>query len=573
MTGADQAGIGRIFPETMRGGARVQEAVERRTNHKTMKRLLLLPITLACLGFTAIGAVLPAEKLLPDDTLAMFTIPDFTKAVGIYQSSPQAQLWNDPAMKPFKDKFVDKFKSQFFTPLENELGIHFADYTGLPQGQVTLAMTQDGWMGKSTEDKMPALLLLLDTRDKSSQLKSNLADLKKKWIDAGKTVKTETIRAVEFSVVVLSSNDIPRSLQKALTSSNSPPDSTVSDDKSGAKAPPKSQIYIGQADSLLIMGNSPKAIERVLASMSGGALKTLGDVPAYAANHAAMFRESPLYGWINARALVDIFGRPADSQTGSDPAANPFAMKPDKVFAALGMKGLKAVAFNYLYSNDGAQFNLMFTVPEDGRAGIFKILAGEPKEYNPPPFVPADAVKFQRWRLDGQKTWTDRDFLGRKIYSLPLPGAPGTAGGATRSLNYCASGGYIAISTDVGTLEEYLRSSQGDTKSLRDIPGLSEASAKVGGSGTSLFGYSNESESVRALFDFLKNNASGADGLGGNLAPFLGNAKFKDWVDVSLLPTYDKIAKYFYFSVYSGGTTPDGISFKVFAPVSPQLKQ
>src|SRR6266404_475593 len=371
-----------------------------------MKRLLLLPITLACLGFTAIGAVLPAEKLLPDDTLAMFTIPDFTKAVGIYQSSPQAQLWNDPAMKPFKDKFVDKFKSQFFTPLENELGIHFADYTGLPQGQLTLAMTQDGWMGKSTEDKMPALLLLLDTRDKSPQLKSNLADLKKKWIDAGKTVKTETIRAVEFSVVVLSSNDIPRSLQKALTSSNSPPDSTVSDDKSGAKAPPKSQIYIGQADSLLIMGNSPKAIERVLASMSGGALKTLGDVPAYAANHAAMFRESPLYGWINARALVDIFGRPDDSQTGSDPAANPFAMKPDKVFAALGMKGLKAVAFNYLYSNDGAQFNLTFTVPEDGRAGIFKILAGEPKEYNPPPFVPADAVKFQRWRLDGQKTWT-----------------------------------------------------------------------------------------------------------------------------------------------------------------------
>jgi len=34
-----------------------------------------------------------------------------------------------------------------------------------------------------------------------------------------------------------------------------------------------------------------------------------------------------------------------------------------------------------------------------------------------------------------------------------------------------------------------------------------------------------------------------------------------------------KLAKYFYFSVYSGGTTPDGLNFKVFAPVSPQLKQ
>ncbi len=634
-----------------------------------MKRLLLFPITLACLCFTAGGAVLPAEKLLPDDTLLVFTIPDFTKAVTVYQSSPQGRLWNDPAMKPFKDKFVDKFKFQFITPLEHDLGIHFDDYTSLPQGQLTLAITQDGWQGK--DDKMPALLLLLDTRDKSSQLKTSLADLKKKWIDAGKTVKTETIRAVEFSVVALSSNDIPKSLQKALTSSNSPPDSSSPDDKPDAKAAPKSRIYIGQADSLLIMGNSSKAIERVLASMSGGALKTLGDVPAYAANQAAMFRDSPLYGWVNAKALVDIFSRPDDSQAAAD-SSNPFAMKPDKIFTALGMKGLKSIAFNYLYSNDGAQFNIMFSVPEDSRAGLFKIMAGEPKDCNPPAFVPADAIKFQRWRIDGQKTWavlqqmlgdinpqilnglnfmlstaessakekdpsfdikknlfgnlgddmisyqkkpkgntleevgsppslflsgspnpeqlasalksilalysqqttpTDRDFLGRKIYSLPLPAAPGVAGGATRSLNYCASGGYIAISTDAGTLEEYLRSSQGDIKSLRDVPGLSEATAKVGGSGMSLFGYSNESESVRALFDFLKNNASGAEGLGGNLAPLLGDAKFKDWVDVSLLPDYDKVAKYFYFSVYSGGTTPDGLSFKAFAPVSPQLKQ
>ena len=333
------------------------------------------------------------------------------------------------------------------------------------------------------------------------------------------------------------------------------------------------------------------------------------------------------------------------------------------------MKGLKSVALSYLSANDGTQFNFMLSVPEDNRTGIFKILAGVPKEYNPPAFVPADAIKFQRWRIDGQKTWaalqqilgdinpqilnglnfmlttaessakekdqsfditknlfgnlgddmisyqkkpkgtsleeigsppslfllgspnpeqlanalksvlalysqqttpTDRDFLGRKIYTLPLPGAPG---GATRNLNYAASGGYIAISTDAGALEEYLRSSQGDGKSLRDIPGLAEATSKVGGSGTSLFGYSNESESMRALFDLFKNNPSSADAIGGNLAPLLGTAKFKDWLDVSLLPDYEKIAKYFYFSVYSGGTTPDGLNFKVFAPVSPQLKQ
>src|SRR5947209_545982 len=48
--------------------------------------------------------VQPAEKLLPDDTLVLFTIPDFNKAREIYQNSPQGRLWNDPAIKDFKDK-------------------------------------------------------------------------------------------------------------------------------------------------------------------------------------------------------------------------------------------------------------------------------------------------------------------------------------------------------------------------------------------------------------------------------------------------------------------------------------
>src|SRR5664280_1780085 len=39
------------------------------------------------------------------------------------------------------------------------------------------------------------------------------------------------------------------------------------------------------------------------------------------------------------------------------------------------------------------------------RQGIFKIIAAAPKDANPPAFVPADAVKFWRWRVDGQKSW------------------------------------------------------------------------------------------------------------------------------------------------------------------------
>jgi hypothetical protein len=57
------------------------------------------------------------------------------------------------------------------------LGCKFDDYSALLQGQVTLAVLQEGWQGKEKDDGEPAVLFLLDARDKSDLLKTNLANL------------------------------------------------------------------------------------------------------------------------------------------------------------------------------------------------------------------------------------------------------------------------------------------------------------------------------------------------------------------------------------------------------------
>ena len=46
----------------------------------------------------------------------------------------------------------------------------------------------------------------------------------------------------------------------------------------------------------------------------------------------------------------------------------------------------------------------------------------------------------------------------------------------------------------------------------------------------------------------------------------------KDWLDFSLLPPFDQISKYFYFTVYAGSVNADGLSYKMFSPTPPQLK-
>jgi hypothetical protein len=645
-----------------------------------------------CLSFIAVlilavsgYAGIPApEKLLPDDTLLMVTAPDFAKLSAIWEKLPQMQLWKDPAMKPFRDNFTAKWNDEFVKPLERELDIKGEDYTSLLQGQLTFALTQNGWPGG--EDQPPGLLLLVDAKDKSNQLKKNLAFLRKKWVDAGKAVKTTKIRGFEFNTLPLSTNDLPKTLRKFFPKSSE----THELGEENASKPPAStdELVLGQVESLLILSSSTRAAEQVVARITGGAAPPLADVSVYQADHAALFREAPLYGWMNFKALLDVLTRKMGEKKENPEAPNPFDFKPEKILTAIGLKGLKTVAFNFQQSNDGSMLQLFLGVPEPSRQGLFKILAGEPRETRPPPFVPADAVRFQRWRIDGQKTWEtlqkilndispqwlnginflletantaakekdpgfdirknlignlgddlisyekaphgnsatelrsspslflvgspnaealaaalrsvlvymsqqagappeEREFLGRKIYSVSLKammsplGAP-SGSAVPRTLTYSASGGYVAFSTEPALIEEYLRSSDGQRSALRESPGLTEAAQKVIGPGSSLFGYQNQVETTRILFEALRKKAvasaaSSAAGAAANLLPGGLNLPatvqgFKDMMDFSLLPPFDSITKYFHFTVHGGGANVDGLSFKLFAPVPPGLK-
>jgi len=615
-------------------------------------------------------AAVPApEKILPDDTLIVLTAPDFSKLREAWAKTPQSQFWNDPAMRPFREHILSKWNEDLVKPLERELGVKFDEYAGLLQGQVTLAVLQNGWQGDN--DPAPGVVLLIDAKDKKDQLTQRLTEFRKKWVDSGKTLRTEKIHDVGFSVVSLSSNDLPKTLSKMFPPSS--PVEEAGDEPAPKKAPEKNELVFGQMESLLIVGNSAKALEKVVARISGGTVPPLGELAAYQANHLALFRDSPLYGWVNTKAFVDVLMRKAGEKKPNPDAPNPFDISPDKVISALGLGALKTLAFSYQSSDQGTLFLGFLGVPEASRQGLFKILAGEPKESSPPAFVPADAVKFQRWRIDGKKTWTalehivsdispqglsginfllesantaakekdpgfdvrknlignlgddmityekaprgssltelasppslfligspkpeelaialksllvlvgqqtgtapeEREFLGRKIYSIPLrsmglPMGNAAAGGAGVILRYAASGGYLALSTDVSILEEFLRSSEGPGKMLKETPGLSEAAQRVLGPGASVFGYQNQADAYRGWFELLRKDSGTNSPLAATLASV--NPAIKDWLDLSLLPPFERVSKYFYFSVYGGGATVDGLNFKVFSPTPP----
>jgi len=376
-----------------------------------------------------------------------------------------------------------------------------------------------------------------------------------------------------------------------------------------------------------------------------------------------------------------------EKEKGGRPA-NPFVPSPAKMLDAIGLAGLKTVAMHLDETSDGAMMNVYLGAPESGRKGVLKILASDAKDASPPPFVPADATKFSRWRADGRKLWatlegllndispqlagivqmgldtigkdkdpnfnlktmlvdnlgddiisfekpprdatlaalssppslyligspkpeqlvlalksgialtgarpdtlTDRELLGRKVYKVKLTPTrnPQGRGIIERTLSFTHGGGYVAISTDEAMIEEFLRNADSPGRSLRETAGLADAAQKVGGMGTGWFGFENQGEAMKTLFEAARKDPALAEKMltGGTLgtvntltgvtgAAPAGNKKdkgLKDWFDFSLLPPFEQVAKYFHYSVNAASAAPDGIYFKSFLPTPPALRK
>jgi hypothetical protein len=178
-------------------------------------------------------------------------------------------------------------------------------------------------------------------------------------------------------------------------------------------------------------------------------------------------------------------------------------------------------------------------------------------------------------------TITDREFLGRKVFAMKLnPTAnPAGRGMVNRTMHFSHGGGYVAFSSDVALLEEFLRAAENGPKPLRETSGLAEAAQKVGGMSTGWFAYENQGETFRAALEAIKKNPENfsrifAGATGAERIPGAQESRaLKEWFDASLLPAYDTISKYFHFSVAAGAAQPDGLVLRSFFPLPPSLKK
>ncbi|MST00006.1 MAG: hypothetical protein EXS29_01670 [Pedosphaera sp.] len=598
-----------------------------------MKTRLLL-IALVALALP-LRAATPAEKLLPSETLAFFTVPDMNKARAEWKKDPMTQLWNDPSMKAFSDKFEAGIRLHLLVPIEKELGAKLEEYTDLAQGQLTLAVLN------SPDPRAPFDphgVLIVDAGNKAPALAGKLGELKAKLTATAKPHKIQTVRGVEF----------------------------ISMGKQGKGG----EVHFGQAGDLLLVGDHLPTLERVIARQGENPGPGVGENIRFATRQGAQFRDALIYGWVDCeplvKALIDGLGKNMPQPSPE----NPMAIHPARIANALGLNGLKAMAVSMHSSPEGGLAEIFLDVPADGRRGLFSLLGTEARDSAPPVFVGANVSKFARWRQDLPRFWNNvtgmaneispfagamisffegsvrekdpafnlqtqlianlgddvvvveqsprggnkledlltsnaiflvgspkpeavakalrtmmsvtgnepqvREIEGRTIYSFG-----GAAAGVEDSgpkprdtgIHLAAAPGYVAVGTDLASLQNYLRGAKNEGKTLKDMPGLAAAAQKVGGMNTGSFGYENYRETMRGMWQTLQKNPNFINdlmGLGGVIKKPKAGTDVA-WIDLAALPPFEKVERYLYFWVYGMKATPEGFQIRYFGPTPPAV--
>lgn len=360
-----------------------------------MKQVASLLLTGAWLLGAALAQPVPApEKLLPADTLGVFTVPDMAAARRLIDQSPHMQLWRDPALAPFVEKFWSKFETDVLRPLEAEMGASLTNFFALAQGQFTLALTRNGWPAQA--GATPGVVILIDSREQAPRLKTLLEEGRAKLAASGESIKTRRIAGTEFLTLTVQ----PPALKLPDTGPGNEPEAETeaAEDSADAEAPalPPQEFFVGQSGTLFLASNSRLDLEKILTLKSGGAVMALGDSSSFLPDFDAPMREAAVYGWLNLEPVLDV----ARESLPSGEAGLPMGLNPSRILSALGLNALKTLSFAAAIRGDGTASEVRLRIPEVERRGLFRMLAWSAKDAAPLPFVPADAQAFSRTRID-----------------------------------------------------------------------------------------------------------------------------------------------------------------------------
>lgn len=134
-------------------------------------------------------------EMLPADTYAFLSVSSVSSVLDQFEKTPWGELVRSKEFAPFWNDSVAKYQRRIVQPLETELRLHFADYSGIFDGRLTMALVPSTNQNVMLND---ACVFIAETTKEKKRLKENLSTLKTLWQEAGAEVPSQMVTGTEF---------------------------------------------------------------------------------------------------------------------------------------------------------------------------------------------------------------------------------------------------------------------------------------------------------------------------------------------------------------------------------------
>ncbi len=577
----------------------------------------------------AAKAVPTLEALLPAETVLVMAAPDYASAKKHFKASASGLFWDSAEFKLFRKKLADGFEANVLAKIEEELAVDFEAFEEMASGPVALAVVAGQAAGEE-----PALLLLLDAGLNSFILRRTLSQMERDWKKADRKVSATEIGGVDFTTVSDPEGQgqvhIGRvDAQLIVGTAAGQIEGVLARLGGGGGGSLAGNPAFATDHGALLKGadfylwaNLGQVIPQLLDNAPDGAELGIDFGEVFGSlgldglgTFAITYSERP------DGAHSDVFvGLPEAKRKGlfslletrrADASPPPFVpasvgaftrwrvdmgaawknlekllleLSPDvanMVEFTVGLLGKdkdQNFDFKKSFLNNFGDDLILYQMPPKGKSlndlgsGSMVALFKSPN--------PAELIKgigavpgilpppLNEAALEPRKLGKH---TAHSFGVMELPD-PSTGELVASEVLFAVKDGYLAVSTDPDLMQGLLDGKAQPPLAKRDR--LAAAAAVVGGTDSGFFAYQNDRVMMLSMMDTLRANADQFEMIF-SMIPMEGldEVSLNDWLDFSLLPAGEKIAKYFDVTVYGAKTDARGVTLKMFSPRPPNVKR
>ena len=177
---------------------------------RTAKIAIFRWALIGCLGLVPLlglpaqqaQAAAPPERILPDTTVFLLKLNDAKSFREAFRGSQYGQLWNDPALKDFRDELGHKL-AEATKDMKEKIGVSISDLLQLPQGSLAVAaIAKDAAREDGAASSLPVeVVLMADAGENEKKMLEVLERATKQGEAAGAKVSTESFNGLTIHII------------------------------------------------------------------------------------------------------------------------------------------------------------------------------------------------------------------------------------------------------------------------------------------------------------------------------------------------------------------------------------